>query len=406
MGHYIQNKRTYWTDHNGKFGLMTVASIETKKICRETHKVYFKALDGTTYCSDLLDYNYLSGYSMLSEREVEKMNATSGFYYFIDCDRKCSAWADGVMRNSIISYDEILSIRLYMRCTEEREDIDYLLDKCSKNGIKGNVDLYNIIRVWLEHPEMEMLVGCGNWQLGLNKSFWRLSDKKKKEVCAWLRNHDKGYTLGYILDELNGKDHELREVSVRYKVPYGVTQEYYDSLDSYGRYYLQDYYRMARALKKNLKDKYWLMPKDLKKAHDKLMEEHKRVEEAQMIEARKGVNKKIKKLVSDLQKYNFEKDGYSVFIAPNIEEIIRQANVLNQCLITAGYDKKMAEGTCILVFVRKEEKPVATMEITFNKYARINQFYADEHDRDNCKPTKEVKELGQIWFDKYTQKAA
>ena len=216
MGHYIQNKRTYWTDHNGKFGLMTVASIETKKISRETHKIYFKALDGTTYCSDLLDYNYMSGYSMLSEREVEKMNATSGFYYFIDCDRKCSAWADGVMRNSIISYDEILSIRLYMRCTEEREDIDYLLDKCSKNGIKGNVDLYNIIRVWLEHPEMEMLVGCGNWQLGLNKSFWRLSDKKKKEVVV--TNEETGASmeeLSATVTTLANSAGSLNEVSAR-----------------------------------------------------------------------------------------------------------------------------------------------------------------------------------------------
>ena len=148
------------------------------------------------------------------------------------------------------------------------------------------------------------------------------------------------------------------------------------------------------------------MPKDLKKAHDKLMEENKRVEEAMLIAARKQVNKDIKKLVAELEKYNFEKDGYSVFIAPNIEEIIKQANVLNQCLITAGYDKKMAKGNCLLVFVRKEEKPIATMEIIFNKKPKIEQFYADEHDRDNCIPTKKVKELGKLWFDKYTQKAA
>lgn len=386
MGHLIKDRKTYWTYLNGEFGIVTDGEMYTKNLDFERRHLYFKSVEGNIYCSGLLDYNYISGYTMLHSSEAKG--------YTIDCSCKCSDWAKGFIANTITTYNEIREIE--NNC---KEGVKYLLEKCIDNGIMGNSDLYDIIRVWYEHPEMELLVASGNWRLGMNKSFWKLTDKKKKAVVSWLKNNPSGKTLGYILDEINGKDHALREVSERYKVPYGVTQHYIDHLTYIEINMLHDYYKMCRRLKKNLKDKYWLMPKDFLLKHSKLVEEIYKIEETKRQARIREKNEKLIKLVESLKKYDFEQDGYSVFVAPNVEEIILQATTLHQCLMSCSYDQKMIDKNCILVFIRKENKPIATMEI--NKSKKIGQFYMDEKDRDNCLPTPEIRALGQKWLDNY-----
>ena len=196
MGHLIKDRKTYWTYLNGEFGIVTDGEIFTKRLDYERRHIYFKSIEGNIYCTGLLDYNYICGYTMMHSSEAKGIT--------IDCSCKChSDWAKGFMPNTITTYQEIREIE--NNC---KEGVKYLLEKCIDNGIKGNTDLYEVIRVWYEHPEMELLVASGNWRLGLNKSFWKLTDSKKKAVIKWLRNNPSGKTLGYILDEINVKDHE------------------------------------------------------------------------------------------------------------------------------------------------------------------------------------------------------
>ena len=77
---------------------------------------------------------------------------------------------------------------------------------------------------------------------------------------------------------------------------------------------------------------------------------------------------------------------------------MHQAKILSQCLITAKYDKKFANGEIILVFIKKDEVPIATMEVVGKK---IKQFYADEGNKENCRPTPEIKALGEQWLENY-----
>ena len=162
--------------------------------------------------------------------------------------------------------------------------------------------------------------------------------------------------------------------------------------------YYQDYLKLCRQCKKNLNDKYWRFPKDLREKHNELLKEVK-------IEENKTNNEKLLEFVKKLGGiHSMEIDGYTIYIPVTIDDIAYQAKALNQCLITCGYDKKMASGNTILVFMRKGDKPIATCEI--NKEKQIKQFYANEAHRDHCKPTEKMKKAMNEYLNKLKLKGA
>lgn len=399
-GHHIRDIQTHWAVLNDRLGIVTEGTVGTKKTQEERLQLYFKAIDGKIYHSYCLNFVFACGYLAMTSKELQEEYKCKS-----DCNNLSNEdWANGLMRNNIVSKAELKLIK------EHIPNVEYILDKCIKNKVRGNIDIYDVLRVWQEHPEMEYLVAAGQYKLGLNKSFWKLSDSKKKQIVVWIRQH-KGQvtTLQWILDDINGLDHELREFSMRKRFPYGVTEEYYKEQCKLAlcniEDQMRDYYKMCKFLKKDLKDKYWLMPKDMYKAHRKVMKE--REAELKVRESREKAlrNECIKKIFSKYSKYNFTDGKFTIAVASSMDEIIEQAEVLKQCLISAGYDKKMADGDIILVFIRKEGKPIATMEV-HAKQKSIGQFYADEHNRENCLPSRRVKELGKQWLENYKNKKA
>lgn len=391
-GHLLKNVNTNWEYRFGQIGLMTYCTIYTSKLPIETHKIYFQGINGEIFASDLLIYSQFAGYRCKHSKEYD------GDAENCWCPQS-EDWAAGLPKNNIVTDIELDFIR------DNVEGVGYILDKCIKNGIKGNLDLYKVLRVWMQHKDMEYVVAAGQWQLGLNKSFWKLSESKKKQVINWIRANGKSkyqYTLGYILDDIKGMDHLLRAVAQNHKFPYGVTPEYFnEQMEQCGfnpENKMRDYYRMCRELKKDLTDKYWLMPKDLFKAHDKVMKEIEALEEARKKEQIKTMNEQICKRYKKYRKFNFSEGKYTISIPKTEEEIMHQAKILSQCLITAKYDKKFANGEIILVFIKKDEVPIATMEVVGKK---IKQFYADEGNKENCRPSPKIRALGEQWLENY-----
>ena len=84
-------------------------------------------------------------------------------------------------------------------------------------------------------------------------------------------------------------------------------------------------------------------------------------------------------------------------MSDSAEEWREQAEALHQCIVSCGYMGRVADGKCVIVFVRKGGVPVATAEIL--KGNRIGQFYADEHDRDDCLPSEEVRTALEKWLN-------
>lgn len=164
--------------------------------------------------------------------------------------------------------------------------------------------------------------------------------------------------------------------------------------------YYSDYLRMAKGVGHDIKDPYWKIPYDLKKFHDKVFAENKAIKAAN----KKDKELKMRMLLGDMLKFNTEIDGYQIFIPTDYATITKQCDVLYQCLLRCNYDEKVLSQDIILVFIRKEGVPIATAEVFYNK--KVGQFYADEHDHNNCTPTKEVNDVFYKWLETFKPKKA
>ena len=161
-----------------------------------------------------------------------------------------------------------------------------------------------------------------------------------------------------------------------------------------------------------MKEDYWKYPSDIKKAHDKVMKELKRVFklEKQVRDERAREIAKIKKNKSSyfakisaiFDGKTVRKNGFIAFVPANITAVIKQAKALNQCLTTYDYPGKMARKECLLVFIAdRKGAAIATAELT--KQGTVKQFYGDEKGRDVkiMKPGAKVHDALNSWLNKY-----
>lgn len=127
-------------------------------------------------------------------------------------------------------------------------------------------------------------------------------------------------------------------------------------------------------------------------------------------EKKRNRNKKYSKIVSKYNDFSSIVDGFSIFVPQNTSLWQKQAEVLNQCIISSNYIDKVVDKSSVLIFIQKNDVPIATVEIGKNN--QILQFYCDEHDRQNCKPTEQLRNTFNLWlkdkifFDKTEKKCA
>ena len=264
--------------------------------------------------------------------------------------------------------------------------------------------VFKALRLWKEHKEIEFMLAAGYDRIALNKSFWKCSEKRRKEIVMFMKTDErlKGFSLKDVLQIMKYKisvDEYKRFLNFpfSYKLNYPAFKflEKHDKLSYNGVALYCDYRKMLNA-SGHKKDNYWLYPKDLQKKHDELFKEFERQaqlkKEEELKKKQEAYSKAIKKYLSSGK----EIDGYSVYVPDDVLDINYQAEYLHQCLITADYIEKVIDKHCVLVFIRKNKKPVATVELLPRK--KIGQFYANELDRNNCLPTEEVKEVFNKWL--------
>ena len=299
--------------------------------------------------------------------------------------------------------------------------------------------LMEALVIWKEHPDVEFLLATGFENLAFSPAFMRLGDKKKKAYCRWIsHNLDKNFITYKTLQTImchgityeQFHDYQIflsnSDYSDKIQISYPIYKYLVKQLKKDPGYtsgelinLYEDYKAMARRAGHNLKDDYWKFPQHLKKAHDKVMEEVARIEEAERLakEAKKAEEKRKKSLVLKALKKKYKDvpqliDGYSIFISTDYEEWKKQAAELNQCICAGGYYQRMANGEFTIIFIQKDGIPQATAQIMPD--GKINQFYGNERNRDDCLPSGPVREAFNKWLDlvpkskfkKYKRKAA
>lgn len=277
----------------------------------------------------------------------------------------------------------------------------YVIPKYEKaKGYLWNVDVMKAFEVWREHQDIEFLLALGFEQVAFSKSFFKMPKAKQMAFCKFLAAHPecKEWKVTELYNCFNWSC-DVNEFAsyVKCKDVHCLGNMTFDefkylkapdylTLNTY-----RDYKKLCKEAGHSLKDTYWRYPKDLNKAHSKVLREVENIRALKKAEELKSKQADYSKRVRPYLKFNSVIGGYHIYAPELLEDFISQADILHQCIVYCDYQKNVGNSYC-LVFIRKGNKPVATAEIkrSGNKI-KIGQFYADEEKR-NIKPSKKVEE--------------
>lgn len=318
-------------------------------------------------------------------------------------------------------------------------DFRYVLKKYK---VESKQELMAKLCMWKAHPELELILAAGYEKIGMNKTFWRMTEKNRKEICQFMRKFPdytnlslqeirhaiksgKPEVYAEYLSTVPGWDRPDR-ISSRYASPHPESKVSFEDFlylkkqthikkDTFGTEMCRrvsifgDVLRMIEQTNHDIRDDYWRHPNDLIVMHERLQNELAVIREAERMAKEKADAEKAKKREKTLKKleklfagFNGNFEGYSIFVTSDYDEWKKQAEALHQCICAAGYYQKVADGKCVLVFIQKDGQPVATAEIFENK--KIGQFYANERNRSNCLPSEEVRNVFTRWLESVPEK--
>ncbi|MGX8685604.1 MAG: PcfJ domain-containing protein, partial [Spirochaetales bacterium] len=352
-------------------------------------------------------------------------------YYYSEAIAEEEGYSQDRARRLIGGSDPITQAEKDIIC-DLYPDFVYMFQKWN---FRSKREVMDKLIIWLEHKELELVLQAGFEYVGMNKNFWRLTEENRRATCLFMRQNPqfKNLTLQELRQAMKAdspkeygeylmavpsyhrstnnrayypaisyQDYKyLLKVQKKTKKPKGLTNSMWFN-ELMGEY--QDYMHMLYRSEHDSKDEYWLYPSDLHAFHEKLVEEERLKREAEelarQLKREEEMRKKQALLKAIAKKYKgLDKivDGYSIFITSDFEEWKRQAEKLHQCIVAAGYYQKMADQKSTIVFIQKDGEPMATAEIS--QAGKILQFYANELDRNDCKPSEEIQTAFNKWLD-------
>ncbi len=245
---------------------------------------------------------------------------------------------------------------------------------------RKHIDIYKYLKKYKNHNEMELFVKNGNFKLIKdiieNNTFpSALENRKnikylkddinitefKNAVRYDLNKIDDIKAYGYVDLEENEEYIHKNKLDERKTCHYLYKQKH--ELN-----YYDDYLNIANKIGMNLKDKRILYPKNLTKAHDKVMKEYKEKTNA-------AITKNIFEYAKELEKFNFKNNELVIFPAESQEDIIKESKVLEHCVRT--YAKKVAARKTSIFFIRKKksrEEPYVTLELRENRVMQCRGY--------------------------------
>lgn len=374
---------------NGQLVRITNARWNGKRYGSGEMDVFKLYEDGRKLCRNLC-YCRISGYML---EDVEKPDEV-----WSEPIIECNSFVEGF--GNIISDEEVQLIK------DMHPGFRWMLDKVRTRYCSNIASIWEAMEAWKRWPECERLVNGGFFKLAFSKGFAKMPYLKQKKIAEWLKqNPSTDFGLGKIKTMMSKKiTSEEYELYIR-KVPMNlikylgtqVNKGIFNTLNEARRIY-EDYIRMAKDMNHDTDSDYWKIPNDLKKAHDKVMDENARKEAAKQRKKIARYHKAVEKFINK----RLECDGLTVYIPKDYETIESHAMALHQCLVYADYIGKVADRKCLLVFIKRGDTPTATAEVLPD--GKIGQFYGDERDHNNCEPGVTEKKALDVWMKTFKPK--
>lgn len=369
-----------------------IIRIVTAKHKEKKEDVYYEELESEKTFGRYVIYSYMAGYLVTFPNErISKYGIIpeQDFEEYYQLNLNCSS-------NLENRKDEFKKIE------QIHPELHYLLKKISESDtykVINNTSLFAIIRKYWKHPELENLIMYDQLSLARDERFYKLSKSKLKQILSYVKDNYKKYksmTYNNILFAIknnipydsvdNFKKCKGNLFLFKYLLKQKVSFEYYT-----------DYLEMAKKAGHDLENRYWKFPNNLVNSHNKVLEELNNIKQVKnliMLAQLSAVSKNV--LKSQCSTIN----GFTFYIPQDYNDIADQAKELNQCLIRAGYVKKVIKQESILIFVKQGNKRIGTIEIDYSK--KILQAYGNELDRNHCSLSEEILQAAREYIKKLT----
>ena len=403
-GEYEIN-RTRWYSYfefiDGELGVASVVVKESKKSDKELPTMYLKkvaivTLSGKAYMRDVF-YNYYGGYQVSWGDGTYKSQNPGGM---VINDYEFNSWGLTLVGNFHCYENDVLNPEFL-----DGTDFRY----CAYDG---TVDVLEYLREYKANPKIELLAKVCTCRYAMKKNLVKAVEKDKGLARYLIANrqiwalHD--FSAEVIKSAYRYKttleyEHDLEQAKkrLRYAGATGkrilallkeMSEKTARQLLAYivdvGTENYIDYMKAAIALNLDLTESKNYMPHDFMHWHDLRIDEYESLA-AKIDESKRSELVKAFTAVSATYKpLEYIGESYSVFIAKNPTELVREGERLHHCVGRMGYDQKMSKGKTLIFFIRESEKPTipyVTAEIN-PKSGKLLQCYGD-HD---SKPADEV----------------
>lgn len=348
-------------------------------------------------------FTSLGGYHPVYERKACGKSTYYGYYYHQfeaeDFDKWMSEKPMGLF-TKLINPERVCELDKYKYC-----------------GYSGNQDLCDYLRLYEKNPQVELF---GKLGVRVCKSYISKC-KKDRGFCRFIKDN---------VDEINANgssaviyayDHNMtiKEASKfleRKRAAERATRGFYRIRESgvdrikiheyicenkiYAPLYA-DYFRAISILGYDLTDTKNIYPKEFMRMHDLRINEYSSLKAKEDAKKRRAFDKKIEAAAELYQPYTLTTEDYTIILPQRTKDFVDEGRKLHHCVGQMGYDKKMANGVCLIAFIRKTGevgKPYVTVEYLL-KEKRVSQIYGD-HD---SKPADEVIEFVNRWAEALTE---
>lgn len=341
----------------------------------------------------------MSGYQAVYEAE-DKSHCSHGYYYNVFDSDDFDRWH--ILEDSFLGlwYNlinaDMLKDTQFKYCgysTSVCDDVigylnEYIKHPCveyfGKLGIKPSPTLVRkaekdkAFRNWLYKTKIN--VYCGP-QAILYAYDHNISIEEAKRICK-----DNAYynrVIAREIDELKGLKIDRRKV-FEYIREKGI-----------GRRSYNDYIKALKKLNYDLADTKNIFPHDFKRMHDLRIGEYDSVIAKEDFEKNKELYHNFEVRAQEAKRFEYQGENYVAIIPAHIQELVKEGRALSHCVGRMGYDKKMADGKIVIVFIRSLTdiaKPLVTVE-----YSLDRKMILQSHGSFNRAPTAEERAFITEW---------
>lgn len=367
---------------------------EVERKCTDYNKKY--AVRKNIYLTSM------SGYKAVYKTETHTSSSWYGYSYYYFSESDFNVWTTENIMNlyaPVINYERIFDTDRYKYC-----------------GYSGKGDLFKYLMLYDEEPMVEYFgkLGIVPTKALINKA------KKDKQFITFMRS---------CADEINHYGPQATLYAYKNNIPIvtaagvlyekkkaekltnfeGIKNSPVDRVKLYkwimengiSFYSYGDYFKAIYHLGLDLNDTKNVYPHNFQRMHDLRINEYDALKAKLDRKAKEDMKKNFIKNALKWEETVISDENYMIIIPHKVSDLVTEGKELHHCVGRMGYDAKMANGKCIIAFVRNiadPDTPFVTCEYLFDG-KKISQCYADHDSR----PAADVIEFANRWGQNVTK---